>query len=53
VIFPVIGSQAYDLAIHSGQFGRGSALSLTLAPLLIGALIVLFRMFDAPERETA
>ncbi len=53
VIFPVIGSQAYDLAIHSGQFGPGSALSLTLAPLLVGALIVLFRMFDAPERETA
>jgi len=53
VIFPVIGSQAYDLAINSGQFGPGSALSLTLVPLLVGALIVLFKMFDAPERETA
>jgi ABC-type sugar transport system permease subunit len=49
----VIGSQAYDLAIHSGQFGPGSALSLTLVPLLVGTLIVLFRLFDAPGQETS
>jgi multiple sugar transport system permease protein len=53
IVFPVIGTHAYWLAINSGQFGPASALSLTLVPLLLGALFLLFRLFDPPERETA
>jgi multiple sugar transport system permease protein len=53
IVFPVISTQAYWLAINAGQFGAGSALSLTMVPLLLGALLVLFRLFDAPEQEAA
>jgi multiple sugar transport system permease protein len=53
IVFPVIGTQAYWLAIHGGQFGPASALSLTMVPLLLGALLVLFRLFDTPEQEAA
>jgi len=53
IIFPVIGTQAYWLAIHGGQLGAASAWSLSMVPLLLGALLVLFRLFDRPEREPA
>jgi len=53
IVFPVLGTQAYWLAIHAGQFGPASALSLLLVPFLLGALLLLFRLFDAPEREAA
>ena len=51
IVFPVLGTQAYWLAIHGGQFGAASALSLLLVPFLLGTLLVLFRLFDAPPRE--
>ena len=38
------------------DFGQGesaSALSLTLVPFLLGALLGLFRLFDPPERKAA
>ena len=53
IVFPVIGTQAFWLAVHGGQFGPASALSLLLVPFLLGALLLLFRLFDAPDRETA
>ena len=53
IAFPVIGTHAYWLAIKGGQFGPASALSLTLVPFLLGALLILFRMFDAPDRRRA
>ena len=53
IVFPVLSTQAYWLAIHGGQFGPASALSLMLVPLLLGALLVLFRLFDGPEREAS
>ena len=53
VVFPVIGTQAYWLAIKGGQFGPASALSLLLVPFLLAALLLLFRLFDPPEREEA
>ena len=53
IVFPVIGTQAYWLAIKSGQFGPASALGLTLVPLLLAALLVLFRMFDPPDAKRA
>jgi multiple sugar transport system permease protein len=49
IVFPVIGTHAYWLAIKGGQFGAGSALSLTLVPLLLATLFVLFRWFDRGE----
>jgi multiple sugar transport system permease protein len=51
IIFPVIGTEAYWLAIRAGRIGTGMALSLTLVPLLAAVLFWLFRMFDPPERE--
>src|SRR5712692_8085188 len=53
IVFPVIGTHAYWLAIKGGQFGPASALSLTPVPFLLGVLLVLFRLFDPPEREAA
>jgi len=53
IVYPILGTHAYWLAIHGGQFGPASALSLTLAPFLLAVLFVLFRMFDPPERERA
>jgi multiple sugar transport system permease protein len=53
IVFPVIGTQAYWLAIKGGQFGPASALALVLVPLLLAALVVLFRSFDPPEEARA
>ncbi|PYO24687.1 MAG: hypothetical protein DMD85_06415, partial [Candidatus Rokuibacteriota bacterium] len=53
VVFPVIGTQAYWLAIKGGQFGPASALSLMLAPFLIVVLALLFRAFDPPAEARA
>lgn len=53
IIFPVVGTQAYWLAIRGGQFGPASALSLTLVPFLLAVLLLLFRAFDRPEAERA
>ena len=53
IVFPVIGTQAYWLAIRGGQFGPASALSLTLVPFLLAALLLLFRAFDPPDEERA
>ncbi len=53
IVFPVIGTQAYWLAVKAGQFGPASALSLMLVPFLLGALLVLFRLFDTPDGEPA
>ena len=46
-------ARAYWLAIRGGQFGPASALSLTLVPFLLAVLLILFRMFDPPEKERA
>jgi ABC-type sugar transport system permease subunit len=53
IVYPVIGTHAYWLAIRGGQFGPASALSLMLVPFLLGVLVLLFRAFDPPERERA
>jgi len=53
LMFPVVGTHAYWLAINAGQFGPASALSLTLVPFLLGALLLLFRLFDPPTHEAA
>jgi ABC-type sugar transport system permease subunit len=53
IVFPVLGTQAYWLAIQAGELGSASALSLLLVPFLLAALLVLFRLFDPPERKEA
>jgi multiple sugar transport system permease protein len=53
IVFPVIGTHAYWLAIQAGEFGPASALSLMLVPFLLAALLVLFRLLDPPDREPA
>src|SRR5207247_7927786 len=52
IVFPIIGTHAYFLAIKAGQYGPASALSLTLVPVLLGILLALFRFFDPPRQET-
>src|SRR5262245_34770318 len=53
IVYPIVGTQAYWLAIRGGQFGPASALSLTLVPILLAVLLVLFRAFDGAEKERA
>ena len=53
IVFPIIGTHAYFLAIKAGQYGPASALSLTMVPFLLAVLLVLFRLFDPPERRAA
>ena len=53
ITFPVVGTQAYWLAIKSGQFGPASALSLALVPFLLVALVALFVLFDRPDGRTS
>jgi len=53
IVYPIIGTHAYWLAIRGGQFGPASALSLTLVPFLLAVLVLLFRAFDGAERERA
>jgi multiple sugar transport system permease protein len=53
VVFPVIGTEAYWLAIKGGQFGPASAMSLTLVPFLLAVLALLFRAFDPPDEVRA
>jgi len=51
VIFPVLGTQAYWLGIKAGQFAEGAARSLSLVPLLVLAMLLLFQRFDRREDE--
>lgn len=53
IVFPVVGTEAYWLAIKAGQIGTASALSLTLVPPLLAVLVWLFRMFDRAEDRPA
>jgi len=53
IIFPVIGTYAYWLGIRNGQFAEAAAWSLSLVPLLVLALLVLFRWFDRSAEQAA
>jgi ABC-type sugar transport system permease subunit len=53
IMFPTVGTHAYWLAIKGGQFGPASALTLTLVPLLLVGLFLLFRLFDPPAERAA
>ena len=51
IIFPVVGTYAYWLAVKSGQLAEAATWTLSLVPLLALGLVVLFRWFD-PREET-
>ena len=51
IIFPVVGTYAYWLAVKSGQLAEAATWTLSLVPLLALGLVVLFRWFD-PHAET-
>ena len=51
IVFPVIGTHAYWLAIRGGQFGPASALSLMLVPFLLIVLFLLFRLFEPADTD--
>jgi len=51
VVFPVLGTQAYWLGIKAGRFVEGAARSLSLVPLLVLAVLLLFHWFDRREEE--
>jgi ABC-type sugar transport system permease subunit len=53
VIFPVLGTQAYWLGIRNGEFAEAAVRSLSLVPLLVLALMLLFRWFDPPREKPA
>jgi multiple sugar transport system permease protein len=48
IIFPVVGTYAYWLAVRGGQFAEAAAWSLSLVPLFVLTLAILFRWFDPP-----
>jgi multiple sugar transport system permease protein len=51
IIFPVVGTYAYWLAVRGGQFAEAAAWSLSLVPLFVLTLAVLFRWFDPPAES--
>ncbi len=53
IVFPVVGTYAYWLGIHGGQFARAAAWSLSLVPFLGAGLVLLFRWFDPPGEAPA
>ncbi len=53
IVFPLVGTRAYWLGIHSGDLAQAAAWSLSLVPLLVLALMVLFRWFDRPQERPA
>jgi ABC-type sugar transport system permease subunit len=53
IIFPVVGTYAYWLAIRGGQFAEAAAWALSLVPLFLLTLAILFRWFDPPDERPA
>jgi multiple sugar transport system permease protein len=53
IVFPTLGTRAYWLGIRHGLLAEAAAWSLSLVPLLLLALVVLFRWFDAREEKAA
>jgi multiple sugar transport system permease protein len=53
IIFPVLGTYAYWLAVRNGQLAEAAAWSLSLVPFLAVLLLWLFRWFDPPAERPA
>jgi multiple sugar transport system permease protein len=51
IIFPVLGTYAYWLGIRNGHLAAAATYSLSMVPLLVTALFLLFRWFDPPRVE--
>jgi multiple sugar transport system permease protein len=53
ITYPIIWTQAFDLAITGGQWSKAAALSLILLPVLAVILFVCYRLFEPLEEDTA
>lgn len=53
IMFPLVGTYAYWLGIHQGRLAEAAAWSLSVVPLLVLALAILFRCFDSPREARA
>ena len=53
IVYPIVWSRAMRDALFGGQWGRASALSLILMPVLVAALVVCFRLFEPLEEDPA
>lgn len=53
ITYPIVWSQAFDLAIIGGQWGKAAALSLILLPVLVLILFVCYRLFEPLEEDPA
>ena len=53
ITYPIIWTQAFDLAITGGQWSKAAALSLVLLPVLAAVLVVCYRLFEPLEEDPA
>jgi ABC-type sugar transport system permease subunit len=53
ITYPIIWTQAFDLAITGGQWSKAAALSLVLLPVLAAVLCVCYRLFEPLEEDPA
>lgn len=51
ITYPIIWTQAFDLAITGGRWGEAAALSLILLPLLGLILFICYRLFEPLEDD--
>ena len=49
--YPMVWTQAIHLALNGGLFGRASAETLALLPVLLAILLVCFRLFEPLEDD--
>ncbi|HYM91340.1 MAG TPA: sugar ABC transporter permease [bacterium] len=52
IVYPIVWTQAMQDALIGGQWGKASALSLILLPVLIVFLLACFRLFEPLEEST-
>jgi ABC-type sugar transport system permease subunit len=53
ITYPIVWTQAFQLAIVGGQWGVAAALSLVLLPVLVLILFVCYRLFEPLEEDPA
>ena len=50
-VYPVVWTEASRLALNGGLFGRASAETLVLLPVLVAILLVCYRLFEPLEED--
>lgn len=51
-VYPMVWTQAIHLALNGGLFGRASAETLALVPVLLAILFLCFRLLEPLEEDT-